>query len=64
VQKIVCDTIEIMGNDDNDEDELEALQKSCGNDPCLTPPRQVVCLPSCFDTPEKKDTEKKDKRHK
>ncbi|CAG8618502.1 728_t:CDS:10 [Paraglomus brasilianum] len=63
-KKIVCDTIEIMGNDDNNEDGLEALQRSCDNDPRLTPPHQIVCLLSCFDTPEKKDAEKKDKRCK
>ena len=37
----------------DDEDTLQDLQKSCDNDTCVTPPSTNIHLPTCFDTPRK-----------
>jgi len=53
-KKIVSNVIEMMTQND-DEDLFQDLQKSCDNDPCVTPPPTKIHFPTCFDTPSSKD---------
>jgi len=53
-KKIVSNVIEMM-NQNDDDNPLQALQKSCDNNSLLSPPRHEIRRPTGFDTPSKKD---------
>ncbi|CAG8683274.1 1470_t:CDS:2, partial [Scutellospora calospora] len=53
-KKIVINVIEMM-NENDEENQLQALQQSCENTLFLSPSRDVICRTASFDTPRSKD---------
>ena len=42
-------------NENDEENQLQALQQSCDNTSFLSPPWHVICRTASFDTPSSKD---------